>query len=118
MAAGVLATLSAAGILASVACLRMNQPPGYGHARVDALVMVGILAGGGLGFAVSATWAVGAIAIAAVGIATVPLNGLIPHAAADAMPEGRHAEGFAILGSVYAGGYALGSLSLALLPLR
>jgi|GEM_PF-6892643 len=115
-AATALAVLSAAGIAASVAYLRV--PPGRVRPPTEALVIVGLLVVGTVGFALSRTWIEGACALGLCGVATVPLNALTAHAAAHAMPAGRRAEGYAILGSVYAAGYALGSVTLAVLPLR
>jgi hypothetical protein len=117
-AAAALAILSAAGILASLLYLRMGSGAGGRRARAEAIGLVAILVAGALVFALSTRWAVGAAAMALTGVATVPLNGLTAHAAAAAMPAERRAEGFALLASMYMVGYALGSLALALLPLR
>jgi hypothetical protein len=62
-------------------------------------------------------WSAVGPAVAALGLCAAPLMTIVSLGAESALPESQRAEGFSLLATAQGGGYAIGSLAVAVLPL-
>lgn len=110
----VIAVLSGASILGSALCAW--RTPGFAPARQAKILLCGFILGGSV-VAANLGWAglLGGAAI--IGLCTGPLVTVASVQLQRLLPDGRRAEGFSLSFAVQGTGFALGSLSLGLLPL-
>jgi MFS family permease len=80
------------------------------------VLLVGMAAGGVL-VAFGGSWPVLVSGLVTVGVCTGPLNTTMSVHLQTTLPEERRAEGFGLVFTAQASGFALGSLSVSLLPL-
>ncbi|WP_312872433.1 MFS transporter [Kibdelosporangium persicum] len=81
-----------------------------------AAVFLGIMAAGGVLVAFGVSWPLLIAGLVTVGVCTGPLNTTISMHLQLTLPESRKAEGFSLVFTAQAGGFALGSLSVSVLP--
>jgi hypothetical protein len=83
-----------------------------------ASVALGIMGGAMAVVAVAGgRWSAVGPAVAALGLCAAPLMTVVSLGAESALPESQRAEGFSLLATAQGGGYAIGSLAVAVLPL-
>jgi MFS family permease len=85
--------------------------------RVRAVVLLVGMAAGGVLVAFGGSWPVLVSGLVTVGVCTGPLNTTMSVHLQTTLPEERRAEGFGLVFTAQASGFALGSLSVSLLPL-
>ncbi|SMC93802.1 Major Facilitator Superfamily protein [Kibdelosporangium aridum] len=84
--------------------------------RIRAALFLVVMAVGGVLAAFGVSWPLLIAGLVTVGICTGPLNTTISMHLQLTLPESRKAEGFSLVFTAQAGGFALGSLCVALLP--
>ncbi|WP_235022544.1 MFS transporter [Amycolatopsis alkalitolerans] len=110
----VIAVLSGSSILGSA--IYAWRAPSFAPRRQACLLLTGFIAGGSV-VAADLGWAGLLTGAAAIGACTGPLVTLASVQLQRLLPEGRRAEGFSLSFAVQGTGFALGSLSIGVLPL-
>jgi MFS family permease len=86
--------------------------------RLRATLFLSCMATGGVLVAFGGSWPVLLAGLVTVGICTGPLNASVSVHLQRMLPADRRAEGFALMFTAQAAGFALGSLSVSVLPLE
>lgn len=112
----VVALLTGASVLGGI-CYAWFGPRITLDRRVRAVLLLVGMAGGAVLVAFGSTWPMLAIGLVTVGVFTGPLNTTVAVHLQTTLPEKRRAEGFGLVFTAQAAGFALGSLSVSVLPL-